>query len=124
MAKASAISKREIPGVDATLREPLQERSNEWLFRSKSREKRQISVLRHARLAPTLHGDSPDEAKKPALFLAEGLKPGRRSVNSVHERDSISRRNNCCCSTNPEFLQRSSDIGKGPSEKKTEPSNL
>ncbi|MFV2062535.1 MAG: hypothetical protein ACC726_03355 [Chloroflexota bacterium] len=47
---------------------------------------RQVSVLGEARLAPSLDGQSSDDAETPALFQTIGLHLTSRSEDRIHER--------------------------------------
>lgn len=59
----------------------------------------EIKVAGHARLAPSLHGDSADEARAPAVAVAEILKRSRRVEKIDHLRSFA---NQACISTIPE----------------------
>ena len=64
------------------------------------RQERQVHIDGLARLAPTKHRETTDEAKLPAFGQAERLQIGGGLDDFVHgRRDRLKRR---CCSTSPE----------------------
>ncbi len=94
-----AVPERELLGVGDARGEVPQELVDVPFLAAEAGQQRQVNVLRHARLAPTLQGHAANEAELPTLPLANTLDLLARLEYGDHRARLLNQR---CCSTNPE----------------------
>lgn len=78
----------------------LQKAVNKCLFGTKTREQSQVDIHRHPRLAPVLHGEAANHAKRPT---APGAKIAQFDGNACKlVQTFLSLENHFCCVTRPD----------------------